>query len=263
MFTSNLYGQTVYAEHNSAPLLRDAEKFGRGYVPRDRSTHPTGFYASVPPLPPDFLIPRSEWRDRCELLEKSGQLPSQVLRRRKFKGKNQQQTNYCWVNGPVGAGEATRVYKGLTQISYSPASVGAPIKGYRNVGGWGAEAVEKLMRDGAVPSALWPDNAIDPRYDTAETRKAREDGKIRLAYDLPERSFDALFSALLRCLFCAVGYNWWSHEVFACDPLVLGANSYGIRIRNSWGERWEDEGFGVLEEGKATPDDAQVFLSGF
>jgi hypothetical protein len=64
----------------------------------------------------------------------------------------------------------------------------------------------------------------------------------------------------MTCLFLripvAVGYNWWSHEVCAVDPVRVSAGNYGIRIRNSWGSSYGEDGFATLAGSKAIPDDA-------
>lgn len=258
-FTSNTYGQTIYSGNNVARIINPPAGFSKGYVQRDYTAHPCGSYRRLPEFPRNLYIPRNEWRARCEELEKTGSLVSQKLRKRKVPPKNQASTSYCWINCVVAAMETRRCISGLPYISFSPASAGAPIKGYRNVGGWPAEGAEYIMENGVAPSSVWPDNAIQRSYDNAESREARKAHKIELAYDLPDKDFDALFSCLLLGYTCPIGLLWWMHAVEAVDPLCLGGDDFGIRIKNSWGD-WEDEGYGILSENKGTPDDGLVIV---
>jgi hypothetical protein len=73
---------------------------------------------------------------------------------------------------------------------------------------------------------------------------------------LQNRNFDQLATLCLLNVPVPIGLNWWSHEICACDLVVVSANHFGIRIRNSWGDDYGDHGFAVLSESKATPDDA-------
>lgn len=161
----------------------------------------------------------------------------------------------CWINAPTHGFEVERVLSGLPYVSLSPASGGGPITGYRNVGGWGNDALKYIVEYGLVPSEFWPDNAIDRRYKTPENDAKRASFKCPEWWELPNRSFDALMTSLFLRKPIAIGLNWWAHEVLAVDPVVLGPNRYGARIRNSW-RGYGDFGFAILEERQATPDDA-------
>jgi hypothetical protein len=134
--------------------------------------------------------------------------------------------------------------------------VAAPIKSYRNHGGWGSQALEYIIEKGIVPVEQWPANAISRKYYTDENLEIAEDFKVTEWYDLEPRNFGELMTCLLLRIPVAVGYNWWSHEVSAIDPVALGNGDYGVRIRNSWGMGYGTDGYAVLAERKATPDDA-------
>ena len=51
-----------------------------------------------------------------------------------------------------------------------------------------------------------------------------------------------------------VDLNWWGHSICAMDPVEVEPGSFGIRILNSWSDKWGDLGEAVLRGSKAHPD---------
>lgn len=226
----------------------------RGRIPRDYSRVPYGAcpYAAPFDLP---LIPRGEWQARCEEMERTKSRLSDLMRFYKVPSLDQNGTNYCWTNGVVTAMYAVRALNGLPHVDLSSASVAAPIKGFRNVGGWGAESLEYITQHGVAPASLWPPNAISRQYDNEESRAARKHHVIGEWYELQPRNLDQLITCLLLRIPVAVGFDWWGHEVCAIDP-VWHNGAIGTRIRNSWGPDYGDSGFAILQGNKQLPDDA-------
>lgn len=169
--------------------------------------------------------------------------------------KDQNGTNYCWINAPTYCVETVRVVQNQPMVILSPASAGGPIKGYRNVGGWGKEGLEWIIAHGLVPVAQWPANAIDSRYNTTENKQLALKFRATEWWELKPRSKQELFSCLFHRIPIAVGYNWWRHEVTAVDPEWMDGELV-LRIRNSWAMSWGDKGFGILQGSKMLPDDA-------
>lgn len=224
----------------------------QGLIPRDYAAEPLGEgYAG----PMDFeLIPRSEWPDRIADMERS---KSRLTDLADFAGLtvlNQNGTNYCWANSVVHCIEIGRIIQGEQFIRLSPASVAAPITGYRNVGGWPNKALEYIAKNGVVPESDWPCNAIDRKYDTEATRQKRALFQADDWYDVPPRNFDALMTCLLLRMPCAIALNWWGHAITAMSPHYANGK-FGVIIDNSWGPQWSDHGRSVLSEAKATPDE--------
>jgi hypothetical protein len=150
-----------------------------------------------------------------------------------------------------------RAVHGFKHIPLSPASVAAPIKNFRNVGGWGSEALNYIQQHGCAPQEDWPANAIERRYDNSESQASRKKFVIDEFWELKPRNFDELATCLLYGVPVAVGYNWWGHEVMAHDLVARdGTDRYAIEIDNSWGTNWSDNGHGLLEGSKALPDEA-------
>lgn len=233
-------------------VIINGELKTRGLIPRDYSEHPYGELCQAFDLP---LIPRSEWPERVEEMERTKTRLSDLCTAAGLICLDQNGTNYCWANGPVYCVEVVRVVQNQTLVYLSPGSVAGPIKNYRNVGGWGSQALKYIIEKGIVPVSLYPANQVRNGHNE-NTRQVALQYRVQEWYDLRSRNFDQLMTCLLLRIPVAVGYNWWGHEVSAIDPVVISSGKYGIRIRNSWGMSYGDRGYAVLNESKGTPDDA-------
>ena len=240
-----------------------------GYEARDYSAYPGGYYA--PMYEADNLVPRDEWYERAMSLEREEYRLSDFAKRRSLEVKNQNGTNYCWINGVTFACELQRMLQGQEHKELSPASGGSIIKKFKNNGGWGDQAAEFIQQHGLVPESLWPPNAIDRKYDTDQAWAAADRYTIDQWNELRPRSMDDLYSCLLRGMPVPVGYNWWRHLVCAVDVVVFrkpnGTSDremlrcFGIRIANSWGTSWGDRGYGILKGSKQLADGQLVIRS--
>jgi hypothetical protein len=252
-FVSDVSNTFVINDENAIAVAQ--KSMATGYIERDWKNEPFGASGVAVPLTIP-LIPRHEWPDRIEAIEKGGALLSQMALRAGVKTKFQSSTNYCWAHGPTLATEICEVKQGAKYVELCATSVAAPLTGYRNVGGWGTKALAKIVADGIAPVSTWPTNSIDPRHDNAQSRAARAAHKITEWADVEPRNFDALMTCLLLGAPVPVAYMWWSHLVCAVDPVSLGGGRFGVRIWNSHGINFGDKGFAVLTESKGTPDEA-------
>ena len=254
-FQSEISPRTIIIDDTnfSQVVSVDPQLHGRGRIPP-----PKGFSSAVTsPFEGEVpIIPKSEWDDRIEEMERTKTRLSDLIQRSGVEVKDQNGTNYCWINAPTWTIEVTRAIQGEPHRELSPASVGAKIKRFRNVGGWGTEGLEYIAEHGVVPETLWPANAINRRYDTPEAWEEAKKYRCLDWAELPADNLEVLFSYLFARIPVAVGYNWWSHEVTAVDPVKLSNGRYGLRIGNSWGAGWSDNGYGVLTGRKMYPDDA-------
>jgi hypothetical protein len=216
--------------------------------------------AATSEFPREMIIPRSEWQARIQELEQTKTRLSDIANRNGLPCKDQGQTNFCWINAPAYSMELLRLAQGQKMVLLSAASGGAVIKGFRNVGGWGQEALEFIAERGLVPQSLWPENRISREYSTDANWAVAKKYRCLEWWALRPRNDDELMSALFHRWPVAVGYNWWSHEVTAVDPVWVDG-TYAIRIRNSWSMNWPTQGaagYGILQGRKLSADDAVI-----
>lgn len=214
------------------------------------------YYGVAEPFPRELVIPRSEWQARAEEIERRQMSLWHQRKRANISVKDQGQSNYCWINSPAYCVELLRMIQNQKHVELSPASGGCQIKGYRNVGGWGREALQWIEQHGLYPVSLWPANAIRQGYKTtagdAEARKF-----VCQEWWSLGRDWDAVVSCMLRLWPVSGGFNWWGHQVTLVRPLWRDGD-IDAGIDNSWGRGWGEDGYGELSGARKIPDDAVV-----
>lgn len=255
MFCSNLGRMKVYDESNTHELTQTViQNSGLGgYVERDFEASPFG---SICPAFEGDLIPRSEWADRIEEMERTESSLEHLLEHVDVPILTQKRLPYCWCYGVTGAKMASYAVAGEEVPHLSATSLAAKIKNYRAEGGWAGEAIQGDLKYGTSTIEYWPEAVADRRYDTAEQRENAKLHTISEYEELPSQSFDAVMTSLFRRKPTTLGLLWWGHLVYATRPVVLGRNAFGLVIRNSWDYSWGDKGRAVLEESKATPHES-------
>lgn len=233
----------------------------RGLEPRDYSAFPVGYsaFAKAFDLP---LIPRDQWKER--LAEQKAH--SADLYNIRLKGNNGQPIpsrdqdgyGYCWAHSSVSACLLLRARDNQPYADLSAFSVAAPIKNFRNQGGWGSQSLEYIATKGVATSATWPQQSMnrgnlnDAMYADAAKYKVTE------WMDLdPEKMKDQLVTCLLLGIPVVSDFNWWGHSVCTCRLVnVFDDWSIETTIWNSWGDSWSDRGMGNLKGSKAIPNGA-------
>lgn len=255
---SNLYPDEIVIDDGAIDSDIDTLKSrARGLELGLRGPNTYEYGDTARPFPPELLIPRHEWQARIEEMEQRKTRVSDSINAAGLPCKNQQQTNYCWINAPTHLVEITRVLQNQKMVILSAASAGAQIKNYQNVGGWGKEGLQFIIENGLVPESAWPANAIDPRLATQENLKLALDYRGVKWMELQPRSLEEQMSCLLRRIPFASGLNWWGHEIVIVDPVWVNGQPGG-RGRNSWGMDWPSPGAGgyfVLQGAKFLSDD--------
>lgn len=254
-FISNLHGMTVIGDDNFqdyARQVRDGD-LSAGLEVRPYEQFPLGSYAPLATFP---KVPRSEWVDRIEEMERTGSDLGTLHRHLKVPILNQSQLPFCWFYGTTKALMLSYASHGFEVPYLSAASGASKVKNYQKKGGWAGEAIEGMEKYGVSTIDYWPEAACDRRYDTPEQRKNAELHMIANYEELPEQDFDTVMSALFYGFPVTLGLLWWRHLVCGVAPKVISKNRFGIEICNSWGPDWEQNGFAVLTEEKATPHEA-------
>ncbi len=197
------------------------------------------------------LIPESEWDDRIRQKEKDRSRLKDFALDMGLTVLDQNGTNYCWINAPTFCCMVTRLQETGQAIRLSPASVGAPIKNFRNQGGWGSQGLDYMRKNGINLQGDWPANAINRSYYTEENRQKAKANIVLEYYYL--KNWQEMASCILAGIPVGAGYNWWSHEVTGMDILK---GSHDLIIADSWSTSYGDRGYGVLKGSRKYPDDA-------
>lgn len=206
------------------------------------------------------LIPRSDWSAGLKEQVAQGRLISQM---QSWASDDQDGYPICWAAGTVAAFSTARVLQGLPFVRVSGMSVAVPISGGRS-GGYEGDAVEYLTSNGGASSDVWPYDSPSRSYDSKpEVQESRKHNIALESYEC--ESFDEFATAWLLRFPCTVSYNWWSHVVMACDLVEIESGSFGVRIRNNWGEGYGTKndfgvgGYNVFREGHGTPSGGYAF----
>lgn len=248
------------------PIIHDTTKADRLIAPKgvkfglkmgDRPREGRAYGNLAEPLPSSLIIPRSEWQARIKEREERRSGLYHLIEDEGVDCKDQAQTNYCWMNSPVWCMEAIRAKQNERRVVLSPASAAAQLKNYRNVGGWGKEALEFIVKYGIAPVDLWPANAIQKSYAKPETKQAMLDFRCDEWWELDPRNHDQLISVILHNFPVACGFNWWGHETSAYDVVWRDGEACPVHM-NSWGKSYGDKGRFVLQGSRALADDAVV-----
>lgn len=214
------------------------------------------------------LIPRSEWSDRLKDQLREGSRLSDIRRRAKFgtmmECLDQGPVGYCWGHSVAHDLMLARAVAGMPYVALSAYSICAPIKNGRDEGGWCGLAAQFARKYGCAPQEKWKQGDRNYRQlFTDEMKAVMANYKVTEEWmDLAKAdydhslTFDQLATCLLSGIPCAVDFNWWGHSVCALDLVEVSAGAWGIRILNSWGMGWGEQGEQVLTGSKAVPNGA-------
>ena len=248
-----------WQEHATDPVVAGESK-GRGLVPRDFAADPPEMFDPPSDMP---LIPRNEWSARIKEMEATKSRISDILLAAGIPSMDQGSVGYCWAHSTTGCVQALRAINNQPHIPLSAFMVAAIIKRGRDEGGWCGLSAKFLREVGVCSQALWPQGNRSLSLDTPQARADAARHRVTEDWvDLTRQVYDQslTFDQVMSCLLCRVpvagDFNWWSHSVMLCDPVEVEPGSFGIRLRNSWGDGWSDRGFSVLHGAKAIPDGA-------
>ena len=204
------------------------------------------------------VIPRAEWSQRIK--EGKGTWLSDIYRRYKVPVLDQDGLNYCHAFSPAEALIGLQAWQCGHWQEISGGSIGGPATGYVNEGAWIGDDLKVLTDLGAATVKFCPQLAVR-KSDWLDFTNGQKDAlfhRVPMWLDLEPQNFAQVMTCLLTRKPVCVGLNWWSHAITYMDPVETAPNVFGVLFRNSWGADYGDDGWAILAEDKATPDEAYV-----
>ena len=256
-------GEPVFNSVNYTELIGDGEMVidpsgqARLLTCEPRDTAYGSLYFATPFEEALDIIPIEEWPERIEEMDAKNMWLSSHC---DFPSYDQSSLPYCWVYCCAGAATAIRRQQGNSIRIFSPESVGAPVSGYRRVGGWPERAMQYMLENGIARQELWPRLSVSRSNLTAEVREDYGHNLALELFDCPDDSFAEAATLLMLGHGAILSFNWWRHAVMGVKihDFKRSHNRFGMGIRNSWGQ-WGTKnehghyGFGTLSGSKATP----------
>lgn len=256
MFSSQLTGsEPIYHDGHPLPMFTPPGQSTGLTLPMSHSAEGYNYAGVATPFPASMLIPRSEWQARIEERQERKTRSRDLIDQAGLPCLDQNGTSFCWINAPVYCLQSQRVRQNQELVLLSPASAGAPIKNFRNVGGWGLEGLQWLSEKGCCPVSVWPANAIQRSYYTEANKTLALNYRVLEWWELRPRNLDEQVSCLLHGIEYASGRNRWSHETTDVDALWLDG-AIAILGRNSWGMGWGDKGYFIMQGNQMMSDDS-------
>lgn len=222
------------------------------------------------PSPVLATIPRALWAEAiCNLG------PANLKDAYPLPAKDQNGLGLCWAYGSTRVVEVKRLALGLPSLELCPESVAGPLTGWRDEGGYAAEAFAQIEQYGIAIQSLCPNpHALNPRlWDPSWQANAKSHEAVNW-YDIEQAdrlpNYDEVVTCLLNRTPVAAGLDWWGHLVAFLAAIILPpdvncavntptGHKVGVLFQNSWGTDWPnagDNGYAVLVEQLATPDGA-------
>lgn len=250
--------ELILGAHSPKHLFDPPPGQKKGLIPRNYARHPVGYLANAKPFDLQ-LIPESEWQSRLDALVAAKALLSDIRNRGNngspIPSRDQNGKGYCWAHSGVSAHLIARAVANEPYADLSAYAIACMIKHFQDEGGWGAEGVEFQGDKGVPTSKTWPQQSMSRSNDNPATWEDAAKHKMVEWMDIdPNQAKAQMVTCLLLGIPVVVDFNWWSHSVCALDLVKI--NPFQIRIWNSWGDSWSENGTGILEGNHAVPDGA-------
>ena len=219
--------------------------YGKGLIPRSFRDNPVGKYCAAFPF---AAMANSEIDDRIALMEAEKATLLDV--RGDIPSTDQGSQGYCWAHSTVSAMLLLRAKQGLPYVELSAYSVAAPIKHFKNEGGWCQESMDWITTKGCASSATWPIQSMS--RDNVTTAMREESLLYRVTEWYDGGDDPKLFWTAVAMGFPVVSdYGAdWMHSV--CFIKGNRKNNTGL-IWNSWGDQWGNKGVGVPQSRSPVP----------
>lgn len=200
-------------------------------------------------------IPRSKWPELIAEMERTKTRLSDFYKAAACPVLDQDGFGWCHAYSPTSAIFALRAVSRQIKVDLSPASIAGPVTNWTNRGAWIGDDLASIMEVGCATREYVPDFCTNPAKCKSGWKENARLHRATDCFELGNRNFDEVMTYLLCRIPVCVGYNWWGHAVTLFDPVYVNGK-FGVRLLNSWGLGWGEEGWGVLMEGKGTPDES-------
>jgi hypothetical protein len=228
--------------------------FGTGYIKRDYKSYPMGAlkFAKAGPVikeltDAEIIEAAKEKTDRKTWL-------TDHFDRLGIKVKNQSNSSYCWGHGATRSCESCYVMSGGIPFVLAAFDICAYIKGGRNQGGSGIEAIETIAKIGICTEALHKPMDFDSSRSPEQEANAALH-KIEGFDDLDTSAHRLIASYVIANIGVTVGIPAWGHEVCITFIAIEGSSWY-FGFDNSWGTSYGTNGRGVLHGAMSNFDEA-------
>lgn len=244
---------------------------GPGYLTRDYDKHPVGSYTGSRKFPDELRYDEKQLREIFTEQERTRTSLKHIIDRAPQRWLNQNPTNYCWCYAVVHAVMIARWTANLPFERLSPYSVAAPIKNFRNVGGWGTQALAYIVQHGVSSEEFWPaeketmNSSQRQAANMAAIRNGRDyfdssradaaTRKVDEFFDIGDRDWNAKLSCLARRWPVPCGYSWMGHEMTSIRGLVLPSGELAAEDMDHYGIAGAYNSR-IMTERRGTPDDA-------
>lgn len=247
--------EIVISDDNYQDHITPPPGMKMGCIPRDYAQFPVGYLMcakpfNIPLIPPDKqqVIFDAQVANKARLSD----IRNVGANGKPIPSRDQNGKGYCWFHSGTSAALLSRARDGEPYVDLSAYAGACIIKGYRDEGGMGSEGVEWVAENGIPSSQYWPQQSMSRSNDTPAMRANAAMHKWTDWIDLDPRNIQQLITCLLYNIPVVCDFNWWGHSVCGMD--VVSLNPFSLRIWNSWGDSWSENGTGILTGNKAIPD---------
>lgn len=200
-------------------------------------------------------VDRSEWPERIEELKRNKRRPIDFHRFNNVPILHQGKTKYCWMYALVAGVMNRLAYQGINNPvpHLSATAVAAVGVNFANKGGYCAKGVKMIQDQGGIPTIdTWPSGRIDRSYENRpDVKQSRAEHQLTGFID-GGNDLEAAISMMLGDDPIPVTFSlpWWRHAVLGLEVIdsknapADSLDRYGIRFVNSYGEVWNNDGFG-------------------
>jgi hypothetical protein len=220
----------------------------KGLVKRNYATHPKGCYASIPvatmtPMSDADIVAAIARKDADKSwltdLRDIGNFGKQI------PSLGQNGKGYCWAHDPVSGVLLCRARDHSPFADLSAFAVACIIKGYRDEGGWAAEACDFIATRGVPTSQFWPQRSMARANDNPATWANAATHKITLKFaDIQAQDWRMAATYIINDIPVTFDIDAWSHSVIGCRVKAWLPKPV-FTIWNSW----LDDGFGIAGMG--------------